>query len=356
MIRERIAEDVYYFSSDIYVQVCAGAVVTPEGTVLIDTLALPEETREIRSFLETRLESKVRYVVNTHFHADHTSGSCFFPQATLVGHELCRSLLDTVGRTALAAAKAGNPALGGLEVVLPAVTFRQGSATLQLGKRTLRMVPLPGHSPDGIGVLLEEDRILFAGDAVMPIPHVRDGDLDPMRKSLKTISAMGLENIVQGHGEIILRGEIDEMVSSHLTYLDRIEKEVRAALRRGWAKDDLPQISIEQCGKSRILLNGRASELHLQNLAALYDRFQREGSAAPGPMPRAHRGTRGPVERHLQADRAQAMPGRKRAVGGPRNPKPGARGGGHRLASPVGAAARAAARRDSRRKVKPRKK
>ena len=183
----------------------------------------------------------------------------------------------------MAAARATNPALGELHVVLPSVTFRKGNATLQLGKRSLRLVHLPGHSPDGIGVLLEEDRILFAGDAVMPLPHVRDGDVDWMRQTLKTISGMGLENIVQGHGEVILRGEIDEMITSHLTYLDRIEREVRGALRRGWTREELQQITIEQCGKSRILLNGLASELHLQNLNALYDRYLREGPSVATP-------------------------------------------------------------------------
>jgi len=353
MIRERIAEDVYYFSSDIYVQVCAGAVVTPEGTVLIDTLALPEETREIRSFLETRLESRVRYVVNTHFHADHSSGSCLFPQATVVGHELCRSLLDTLGRTALAAAKAGNSALGELQVVLPGVTFRRGSAGFQLGKRNLRLIHLPGHTPDGIGVLLEEERILFAGDSVMPIPHLRDGDLEQMRHSLKMIGGLGLENIVQGHGEIILRGEVDEMINSHLMYLDRIEKDVRAALRRGWSKDDLAQITIEQCGKSRILLNGLASELHLRNLASLYDRFQKEGPATVGPVPRPPRTGPGPAEPRLRRSptrnprkpqRATPSLARERAGG----PRVAAHGGTRRARKDGRAAARKLARTSSK--------
>lgn len=353
MIRERIAEDVYYFSSDIYVQVTAGAVVTPEGTVLIDTLALPEETREIRSFLETRLESRVRYVVNTHFHADHTSGSCLFPQATVVAHEFCRSLLDTRGRAALAAARADNSALGDLEVILPAITFLQGSASLQLGKRSLRLVHLPGHSPDGIGVLLEEDRILFAGDVVMPLPHVRDGDMEQMRQSLKTISRMGLENVVQGHGEVILRGEIDEMITSHLTYLDRIEKEVRGALRRGWTKDDLQQISIEQCGKSRILLNGLASELHLQNLYALYDRYLREGPAVAGPVPRSPSPKRDLAERRGNPSLPPKAEARRRAGGGPRHSRGGGRGGGHRPAPRRKARSTPLARRSSSSRAHP---
>ena len=47
MIRERVSENVYVFTSEIYAQVNSGAVVGPEYTVLIDTLAYPDEIRDI---------------------------------------------------------------------------------------------------------------------------------------------------------------------------------------------------------------------------------------------------------------------------------------------------------------------
>ena len=45
MIRERVADNVYVFTSELYAQVNAGAVVGPDFSVVIDTLAYPEETR-----------------------------------------------------------------------------------------------------------------------------------------------------------------------------------------------------------------------------------------------------------------------------------------------------------------------
>jgi cyclase len=72
MQRERVADDIYVFTSDVYAQVTAGAVITSDGAILIDTLLFPEETRSIRLFVEGRLGSPVKYVINTHYHADHT--------------------------------------------------------------------------------------------------------------------------------------------------------------------------------------------------------------------------------------------------------------------------------------------
>lgn len=77
MHRERVSENVFWFQSEIYAQVTAGVIVGPQWAVMIDTLALPEETLGIREFIEHELGVQVRYVINTHYHADHTWGNCF---------------------------------------------------------------------------------------------------------------------------------------------------------------------------------------------------------------------------------------------------------------------------------------
>ena len=78
MQRERVSDNVYWFQSDIYAQVTAGVIVGPQWSVLIDTLAMPEETLAMRSFIEDDLRAPVRYIINTHSHADHSWGNCFF--------------------------------------------------------------------------------------------------------------------------------------------------------------------------------------------------------------------------------------------------------------------------------------
>jgi cyclase len=59
-----------------------------------------------------------------------------------------------------------------------------------------------------------------------------DGDLDELSNSIKNIGKMGLENIIQGHGDIILRGEIENAVKENINYLSCIRKSVRTAMRR----------------------------------------------------------------------------------------------------------------------------
>jgi glyoxylase-like metal-dependent hydrolase (beta-lactamase superfamily II) len=273
MLRERVSEDIYVFTSEIYAQVTAGAVVSPDGSILIDTLAFPMETLEIKDFLEKRLGTRVRYVINTHYHADHSNGTCFFPVAEVVGHRLCRERLDTTGRRGLARAKEQSPELAEVEIVLPEVLLTDGPLYFHLGKKTLQLFHTPGHSPDSISVLLKEDRILFAGDMMMPLPTIVDGELDAMVRSLHSIPALGLENVIQGHGEVVLRGEIDEAVKSNLKYLEALRKKVTQMVKRKKPREALSEITIESCGKSRIPLNGLVTQLHAANVQALYDRL-----------------------------------------------------------------------------------
>jgi glyoxylase-like metal-dependent hydrolase (beta-lactamase superfamily II) len=282
MHRERISENVYWFQSEIYAQVTAGAVTGPQWAVVIDTLALPEETLAMRAFIEDDLGVPVRYVINSHYHADHSWGNCFFPGATVVGHALSRQIMSEKSPASLESARRQNPTFKQVKIVPPQMTFDEGQLVLRVGKKNLIILSTPGHSRDGISVLVEEDRVLFAGDSFLPLPYVVDGDTDELSSTIKKIGKMGLENIIQGHGDIVLRGEIDDAVKDNLAYLAAIRKQVRAALRKRNPLDALAMIDIESCGKSRVFLGGLAEELHRRNLRYLYKQFQSEENGDNG--------------------------------------------------------------------------
>ena len=274
--RERVADDVYTFQRDIYAQVNAGAVIGNDWAVVIDTLAFPDETLAIREFIEDELKRQVRYVINTHYHADHSWGNCFFPGAYVLSHALCRDKLAKYGENSLAGARELDNVFQKTQIVLPHLTLDEGVIELIIGEKTLRFLELPGHSPDGIGVYVVEDEVLFAGDVWMPIPHIVDGDPETMRNSLEKIEAQTIENVVQGHGEVILRGEVSSSISDRIDYLDKIEQIIIDAAEDDYPGEYLKERDIESCGKSRILLAGAAEEIHQQNLRHLYRQAHNE--------------------------------------------------------------------------------
>jgi len=269
MQKERVSDNVYWFQSEVYAQVTAGVIIGPQWAILIDTL-MPEETPEIKTYIEDELMVPVRYIINTHHHADHSWGNCLFPNATVIGHELCRELMLSRSQSAMAEAGKDNPLFRSLCIKEPQITIAEGSLYIRLGKKHIRVFSTPGHSDDCISVLIEDDRILFSGDAYMPIPYFVGGDIDVLTKTITEIGSMGLENIIQGHGDVVLRGEIDEVTNSHLDYLKSVHKLVKTAFRRRDPLEFLRSQLVEDSGKTRISMGGLAQDLHIRNLQWLY--------------------------------------------------------------------------------------
>jgi cyclase len=279
MQEERVARDIHVFTSELYAQVTAGLIVTEEGCILIDTLPFPEETAELALFASDLCPSGVQLVVLTHYHADHTYGTYQFPNATVVGHELTRHLLIERGLDALAQAKSEAPDLADVELVLPTVVFGDGELTLHLGGKTVQLLHSPGHTLDSIACLVMEDRVLFASDTMLPVPTIFDGDLDTLVVSLERLKELPVDSIVQGHGEVILRGEVNERVDQSVAYLHRIRDLVSKMVAQDQPRDSLWDHDIESCGLSRIPLNGLVQDLHYTNLRALYNRMAKKETA-----------------------------------------------------------------------------
>jgi glyoxylase-like metal-dependent hydrolase (beta-lactamase superfamily II) len=158
------------------------------------------------------------------------------------------------------------------KIVLPQITLEAGAINLKVGKKSLKIFTTPGNSPDGISVFVREDRILFTGDAFLPLPVFIEGDIDQLMQTIESFKDLGLENIVQGHGDVILRGEIEGAIESNLKYLEELKKVVATAIKRKDPQKKLEEATVESCGKSRVLLGGLVEDLHRGNLNHLYQK------------------------------------------------------------------------------------
>jgi glyoxylase-like metal-dependent hydrolase (beta-lactamase superfamily II) len=272
MLKERVADDIYVFTSELYVKVTAGAIFTSQGVVVVDTLLFPQETSELLDLVRRKSKSEVLYLVNTHSHSDHVYGNYLFEGTEVIAHELCRQALQKRGEEELNQAKEQILELAEVQLRLPSITFSQ-ELTLRLGNKTLQLMHTPGNTPDSIVVYVREDRVLFAGDTVMPVPYIVDGDRLELKESLQAIAKLSLDNIVQGHGGVILRGEVKGTLRSSIAYLETIYEKVRQKIEAGALREELRRIGIESCGKSRIPLDGLVQDLHLANLEVLYDQL-----------------------------------------------------------------------------------
>lgn len=275
---DRVAEDIFIFISGFYAQVTSTVLLTPQGAIIVDTMPLPSESKQILAFVEERLgPGSVRYVINSHHHADHVYGNYIFESAEIIAQDGCRDTLARLGESSLAQAKRNVPALEEVTLRLPDMTF-QKELHLHVGHRHLHLFHTPGHTPDGISIFVVEEKVLIAGDTVMPVPYIATGSYTQLSESLAALKALKPAFIIQGHGDVLLRGEIDEELEGSINYLSTIVKKVNQLIERGDPPQKLRDIDIESCGKSRIPLDGLVSRLHLDNLFSLYKSLQQERS------------------------------------------------------------------------------
>jgi cyclase len=267
--KERVGEQVFVFLSDQYAQVTATVILTSRGSVVVDTLLYPSEAQEVASFA-TRGAVPVAYVINTHGHLDHVAGNFLYPGAEIVAHTLARRAMEGEIRTALVQATSTMPELRDVRLRLPTIVST-GEMVIRRGGLTMRLIPLPGHTRDALGVYIEEERILVAGDAVLPVPHFVGCDVDLLVRSLQRIRSLSLNTVIQGHGDVILKGEVKDAIDQRLRYLRQLKKLVAESVAAGATLTELLRNDIEAFGGSKLDLDGLTQQLHEDNMTYLYN-------------------------------------------------------------------------------------
>jgi glyoxylase-like metal-dependent hydrolase (beta-lactamase superfamily II) len=97
----------------------------------------------------------------------------------------------------------------------------------------VRLFHAPGHSPDGICVYLERERLLFASDTVVTgiVPALGDGDSRTLENSLQALRDMDIEILVPGHGRVLYgSAAVQDWLAWELAYLSGIRTRVGALL------------------------------------------------------------------------------------------------------------------------------
>lgn len=277
MYWERVSEEIYLFTSDRYALVNSVAVLTSQGIVVVDALPFPDEAKQIARFLEMRTGLDFHSLILTHHHMDHVYGLFAFPKSLdLFAHELCRQKLLEVGEASLAEARQSDPIFDAVELRIPTITYETGELFIKAGNKTLRLFSLPGHCPDNTGVFIEEAAVLIAGDAVMAIPIIADGNYEQEMASLNYIKELAPETVIQGHGEVILRGEVLTIIDRYISYLECVQVKASEALSKGLDRKEIWNISLEDCGLERVPLGIASHQLHIANILSIYDRLKAE--------------------------------------------------------------------------------
>jgi hydroxyacylglutathione hydrolase len=215
-----------------------GIVCGSRAVLAIDTGNYPEEGRAMAEF--TRERGSLVYLALTHGQGDHILGSGAFRGTEVFARDLTPEVMRR--QVTATSRRSGRPETEvAAELAWPTVTF-SAALSLDLGGRTARFFPTPGHSPDSTCVYIDEDRVLFAGDTVATgiVPAVGDGAL--LEASLARLAELEIEVLVPGHGPVITGGaNARDWVAWQSRYLAEIRAWVRDQLQQGVAPQAIPE-------------------------------------------------------------------------------------------------------------------
>ena len=235
----------------------AAFVVTKDGVLVIDALGSPALARELLAEIRRITPAPVRYVVLTHYHADHIYGLQAFKEAgaTVIAHQAGREYLNS--ETAALRLQASRdelaPAVDAQTRLVAADRWVDGRTTLQLGGLDFVLQPAgPAHTPEDLVVWVPQLKLLVAGDLVFRgrIPFVGQADSGRWITALDTLLAFDARIIVPGHGPASTSARADlELTRDYLAYLRKTMGEAarnmdpfeEAYARTDWSRfDKLP--------------------------------------------------------------------------------------------------------------------
>jgi glyoxylase-like metal-dependent hydrolase (beta-lactamase superfamily II) len=205
----------------------AAFVVTRDGVLVVDALGSPALALELLAEIRRITSAPVRFVVVTHYHADHIYGLQAFKDAgaTVIAHADGRLYLnsDTAQLRLQASRDELAPAVDADTRLVPADRWIDQRSTLQLGGIDFVLQPAgPAHTPEDLVVWIPQRKMLIAGDLVFRgrIPFVGQADSGRWITALDTLLAFDAGVIVPGHGPVSHSARADlELTRDYLVFL-----------------------------------------------------------------------------------------------------------------------------------------
>jgi len=274
---QKVADGVYAAIAKPGV-LCNGAfIVTNDGVVVVDTHLRPSWTKDLIGAIGKITTQPVRYVINTHWHGDHTQGNkayeAAFPHGTeFISHHNTRddiiakaipsikqnldSLPVQIGRlkarlesgkrpdgsamndsmkTALKTQIENQEAYLGelktLEITIPNLTFDRSLILWKADKQIQVLYFGEGHTRGDVVIYLPKEKVLIAGDLLTGgLPFMRDAVPLAWAGTLESVSKLDYEQVIPGHGDVQKGKDRTNLV---VRYLNDLYPAVKAQVDKG---------------------------------------------------------------------------------------------------------------------------
>jgi glyoxylase-like metal-dependent hydrolase (beta-lactamase superfamily II) len=216
----------------------AGFVIGDDGVLVVDAFFNPEAARALLAEIHALTPRPIRYVVNTHYHVDHTGGDAVLRDAgaVIIAHRNVRGWVRTnninlLGDRITPEMRAQIEALP-----LPDVTTDK-DLTVWLGSRKVVVRTVLGHTGGDLTIIVPDAKVLFTGDMLwrkIP-PNLIDGSVKEWAATDADFASMpdaARMTYVPGHGDVAKLADVEDF-RAYLLDLKRLVGEGRKAGMKG---------------------------------------------------------------------------------------------------------------------------
>jgi glyoxylase-like metal-dependent hydrolase (beta-lactamase superfamily II) len=213
----------------------AGFVIGEDGVLVIDAFFTTDAAKALVGEIRRLTPKPIRYVVNTHYHADHTGGDQALRDAgaVIIAHENVRGWVR-VNNINLFGDRITPELRARIEALpLPDVTTDK-DLTVWLGSRKVVVRTVLGHTGGDLTVSIPDAKVLFTGDMLwrrIP-PNLIDGSVREWLATDAEFEHLAGTTFVPGHGDIANAKDVADF-RSYLTDLRRFVSDGRKAGLKG---------------------------------------------------------------------------------------------------------------------------
>lgn len=229
----------------------AGIIAGRDATLVIEGQSTPAGARFVADAAKELTGRYPTHVVLTHFHFDHADGLSGHlrpgEDVRLICTGTTRGLLCDRYKQQPEAKPGAKFATADAPQVVPetVMTDEAGPTELDLGGRTVRLVPRIGHTPSDVTIEVTEPRIVWTGDLVFNrmFPYYGDALPSRLRATCQALCGEAGATYVPGHGPVADAAGL----RPYLELLDHVEAAARAAHEKGipaseaWKSYQIPE-------------------------------------------------------------------------------------------------------------------